>query len=365
MKKALALCLSALLILGITACNSENTPTSTSSDTTASTTESTPLQTSQTTTAEMTTETTTETTTESTTETTTETTTEETTTETTPPEPQILPAAALDKTAIANHEAISLWPENAMPYAKEDSALTATIRAYLVDGSDEAVIIFPGGGYFQVTLDGEGTQVAKAYNEQGMSAFVVSYRYKPYEGDAILADGQRAVQWVRYYASELGINPNKLAVCGFSAGGHLAVMTAQHAPEENLASDEIGEVSSKPNACILAYPVVTLGDGTYVTMPEIFLGENKDNAELIKKYSYEYAISSMPATFVFTSKQDSTVDYKKNAKAISTALTAAGITVQYKEYSDGGHGVGLGTNHKQYSAWLRDSVSFLKTKVGF
>jgi len=274
----------------------------------------------------------------------------------TEPQPQWLPAPALDREKVDSHAVISLWPEDNIPYQREDSKLAATIQAYLVEGADKSVVIFPGGGYFQLSVDSEGTQIAKAYNELGYNAFVACYRYKPYDGSATLADGQRAVQWVRFYADQLGVNPDKIAVCGFSAGGHLSVMVAQHAPEENLVGDEIGGVSSAPNACVLAYPVVTLGDGTYPTMPEIFAGNDPD---LIKKYSYDYNMPAMPASFVFTSKRDSLVDYTKNSAVIAAALEAQGTPVEYKEYADGEHGIGLGKGHKQYSAWVADSVAFL------
>ena len=207
---------------------------------------------------------------------------------------------------------------------------------------------------------GEGVDIARAYNDAGYSAFVVNYRYEPYDGRAILADGQRAVQFVRYFAEDFGIDPDKIALCGFSAGGHLSVMVAEHPVTENIAADAIGATRSTPDACILAYPVTTLGEGTFETMPRIFLGENMNNAEEIAKYSYPNNIGTMPPTFVFYSVKDQFVNYDANSIAFADAMTAAGRDVTIAAYEDGGHGIGLGTQYKDYAHWHADSVAFLK-----
>ena len=230
----------------------------------------------------------------------------------------------------------------------------------MVENSDEAVIIYPGGGYVNLSTSSEGTKIAQAYNEKGISAFVVTYRYSPCNENAILADGQRAVQYVRYFAEDFGVNPDKISVLGFSAGGHLATMVCQHEPEKKLANDPINEVSSKPDAVLLGYAVTTLGDGTYETMPGAFLGEaNKNNSELIAKYSFTNDISAMPPAFIFYSKLDTLVDPEKNSVALADALTSAGKTVEIHAYDDGGHGVGLGKDYPEYSKWLEQSCEFL------
>ncbi|MGN1096089.1 MAG: alpha/beta hydrolase [Eubacteriales bacterium] len=280
----------------------------------------------------------------------------------------LLPAKELSEKKIAAHEHIELWRFAEVPYNENIyEPKTPTIVPFIVEGSDEAVIIFPGGGYFQVTAGPEGEDIAKAYNEKGISAFVVNYRCsskKIYDKNAILADAQRAVQLVRYYSDVFGIDKNKIAVCGFSAGGHLAMMLCAHEPETNLGYDVIGEESSVPNALILGYPVTTLGDGTYYTMPELFLGADYKNNELIEKYSYGYCVSSMPATYIFYSLRDGMVNYTKNSVALADALKAAGRTVEVSAFSDGSHGVGLGKGYAEFSTWLQKSVDFLGKTFG-
>lgn len=268
------------------------------------------------------------------------------------------------KSEITNHTTANLWHEGEVPYHNEDATNYATITPYIVEGSDEAVVIYPGGGYFQLSTVNEGSSIAKAYNDKGISAFVVTYRYQPYNGNAILADGQRAVQYVRYFAKDFGINPDKIAVLGFSAGGHLATMVCQHEPSENLAEDAIGEVSSKPNAVILGYAVTTLGDGTYPTMPGIFLGEeNKTNAALIAKYSYSNNLSAMPPAFIFYSTLDTAVNPEKNSVALANAMTEAGKTVEIHGYTDGTHGIGLGTGYTEFSKWFNQSCEFIEKTI--
>ncbi len=277
-------------------------------------------------------------------------------------EAPLTPAVPPSDTQIADHEPVLLWSEDNIPYLIEndEKGLLPTIRAYLCDGADSAVVIFPGGGYFQLSDVSEGVDIAKAYNDAGYSAFVVNYRYEPYDGRATLADGQRAVQYVRYFAEDFGIDPDKISLCGFSAGGHLSVMVAEHPVTENLVGDVIGEVRSTPDACILAYPVTTLGEGTFETMPRIFLGENLGNAEETAMYSYPHAIDTMPPTFVFYSVKDQFVNFEANSIAFADAMTAAGRDVTITAYEDGGHGIGLGTQYKDYSRWHADSVAFLE-----
>lgn len=276
--------------------------------------------------------------------------------------PQLTPVTPPTAEQIANHEPILLWPEDNIPYVIEndEKGLMPTVRAYLCEGADAAVVIFPGGGYFQLSDVSEGVDIAKAYNDAGYSAFVVNYRYEPYDGRAILADGQRAVQYVRYFAENFSIDPDKIALCGFSAGGHLSVMVAEHPVSENRMGDVVGAARSTPDACILAYPVTTLGEGTFETMPRIFLGENLDNAEEIAKYSYPHAIDIMPPTFVFYSALDQFVNFEANSIAFADAMTAAGRDVTIAAYEDGGHGIGLGTQYADYAHWHADSVTFLK-----
>ena len=98
-------------------------------------------------------------------------------------------------------------------------------------------------------------------------------------------------------------------------------------------------------------------------MPEIFLGDKKDDETEIAKYSYPYNLSDMPATFAFYGEKDTAVDYSKNAEAITAALKAAGKTAECHAFSDAGHGIGLGESYADYSRWFDLSVTFLQNAL--
>lgn len=225
------------------------------------------------------------------------------------------------------------------------------IAVFPLDNAKSCVAIFPGGGYFQLTVGGEGTFIAKKYNEFGMSAIVVKYRIKPYTGKEIFKDGIDSITYIKKHLEELTPGAKKLAICGFSAGAHLSMNICQHI-----------DVSLKPDACILGSPVTTLGDGTFSTMPGIFLGDSSKDPELIGKYSYWNNPQAMPPTFIWYSALDTAVDFNKNAKALKSALDEANVDCVCKEYPDGGHGSGF--NGEKCSNWLKESVDFL-IKRGF
>ena len=302
---------------------------------------------------------------------------EETTTEL-PPETTIPPVKPeypvdIDMNAVRNHEKISLWGEGDAPFEIEDEKVRqkfyheATIQAYLVDGSDKCVIIYPGGGYGGLTA-AEGGVIAQAYNEKGISAFVCNYRQNKYtkddivayHRDAFLADGQRAVQFVRYYAQAFGIDPEKIAVCGFSAGGHLAMYVCEH-EAKNVKGDEIGRTYGVPNLCILSYAVTVLEPGvSTVTTGHIFHSDaERADKELIAFYSYNYAPEKMPPTYIWYSKNDKTVDYNVCSVKFAEKLSSLGITVKIDGFSDGGHGIGLAKDYPDCAKWLDNSVNFI------
>ena len=262
----------------------------------------------------------------------------------------------LDCKDIQNHKAFPLWGNEIPPYGVGQGEVLPTVMPYLVEKPKYSVVIFPGGGYFQLSVASEGIAIAKALNADGVSAFVVTYRYKPCDGRAILADGMRAMQFVRYYAEDFAIDKDKIALMGFSAGGHLAVTVAEHQPE--TIWDDISRESAAPNALLLGYPVVTLEDGTFPTMPGIFLGEEKENSELLAKYSYEYRPEAIPAAFSWYSVKDTAVDYTKNAEALHRKLCELGIPSECHGFSDGAHGIGLGRDFPEYATWLSLAVRF-------
>src|SRR5262249_47826211 len=122
-----------------------------------------------------------------------------------------------------------------------------------------AVVVCPGGGYGGLAVDHEGRQVAEWLNGQGVTAFVLRYRLKPYRHPVPLQDAQRAIRTVRAQAKEWQVDPQRIGIWGFSAGGHLASTAGTHFDEGKPdASDAIDRVSCRPDFLILCYPVITL-----------------------------------------------------------------------------------------------------------
>ncbi|MCQ2770748.1 MAG: alpha/beta hydrolase [Clostridia bacterium] len=225
------------------------------------------------------------------------------------------------------------------------------IALYPCEGSKSCVVIYPGGGYFQLSVGGEGNFIARKYNDLGLSAIVVKYRIKPYTGKEIFKDGIDSLTYITRNISKLIPNIEKIATCGFSAGAHLSMCVCQHIDDD-----------LKPDACILSSPVTTLGDGAFPTMPGIFLGDEFRNKELITEYSYWYKPDAMPPTFIWYSALDTAVDFNKNAIALKKALDNVNVDNECHEYPDGGHGSGF--NGIECSRWLEHSVKFLE-KRGF
>jgi acetyl esterase/lipase len=267
----------------------------------------------------------------------------------------------------SKHEPLLLWKDRAhTPYW--DESLGGTTDPHLLpyikgDGQERAcVIVCPGGGYSYLSNDNEGAVIADYINKEwDLNAFVLQYRVAPYDYNAILTDVLRAVRYVRYYAKDLGVDPEKIVVMGFSAGGHLACMAAEKF-DDGKVGDAIDHVSSRPDAAILCYPVITLFESyKHAGSADRFLGASKDSEVLAKFFSGEKAVrEDMPPVFVVHSKKDGTVNYQ-NSQALANAMTAIGASCTLKLYEQGGHGFGLALNSTKDSAkWKDDCLAWLK-----
>jgi len=155
-------------------------------------------------------------------------------------------------------EKINLWNEE-IPYQSPEDDFIPYLETYQLDtaGKAGAVVVFPGGGYAG-RAEHEGKPIAEFYNSKGLHAFVVQYRVAPHRHPAPLADALRALRIVRCRSEEWNIKTDKIAVCGFSAGGHLAGSTGVHFDLLKTEADELdGAVSARPDASILCYAVIT------------------------------------------------------------------------------------------------------------
>lgn len=234
-----------------------------------------------------------------------------------------------------------------------------TITYYPADDAIRpCVIVFPGGGY-EMRASHEGVTIAERYNREGFHAFVVNYRLRPYRYPEILFDGKRAVRYVRYYAEKFKVEPDHIAVCGFSAGGNLAVLTSEQYDAGIEDGDEIDRVSSRPDAAILCYSVSTLTEFTHGGTRDHLLRDYENRDELIKKLSGELAVrDDNPPTFIWHTASDDCVPVE-NALLMAQALQNKRIPMELHVYPFGNHGVGLGDGVYNCNTWMPLSVSFL------
>jgi len=275
-----------------------------------------------------------------------------TTTEVTKPAPTAeVPAA----------DAIKLWPNGApgaLGSAPDDiPTLTPFIPKDKVNGS--AVIVCPGGGY-QHLADHEGRPVAEWLNSIGITAFVLKYRIGPkYHHPAPLQDAARAVRLVRARASEWKIDPKRIAVLGFSAGGHVASSIGTHFDSgQPGAADVIDRVSSRPDLLVLIYPVITMGEFTHEGSRKQLLGDNP-TADMVKLMSNEEQVTKeTPPTFLVHTANDAAVPVE-NSLRFAEALRKMGVPFELHVYERGKHGFGLAPDDPILSTWPSRAAAWL------
>jgi acetyl esterase/lipase len=180
---------------------------------------------------------------------------------------------------IAQTSPINLWPNGAPGAVGKEPEDIPTITPFFAPKdktTGAAIIIFPGGGYSHLSEVKEGSAVAEWLNSLGITAFVVKYRLgMRYHAPAQLQDASRAIRIVRSRAKEWNLDPGRVGILGFSAGGHLAATLGTHFDADKAdATDTIERVSSRPDLMILVYPVITMGEFTHAGSKKYLLGDN-------------------------------------------------------------------------------------------
>jgi len=217
--------------------------------------------------------------------------------------------------------------------------------------SSAAVVIFPGGGYtHRAKHEGEG--YALYLNSIGMDAFVCEYRVMPYVFPIPLLDARRAVRYVRAHADEFAVCPDKIAVMGSSAGGHLAALVSTY--KENIPyedTDDVDRVSARPDATILCYTVCHYPDGDYIQRSGSFanlMGEGKEEA--YPSVSPDLLVDEhTPPAFLWHTSQDNTSVISSYLYAI--ALRKHNIPHELHVFPHGPHGLGLAAQHPHVGQW--------------
>ncbi|WP_017257384.1 alpha/beta hydrolase [Pedobacter arcticus] len=225
-----------------------------------------------------------------------------------------------------------------------------------------AVIICPGGGYRILAISHEGYQIATEFNKRGITAFVLKYRL-PSDEVMIdktigpLQDAQQAIKVIREHAVKWNLNPSKIGVMGFSAGGHLASTLSTHFTKSVI--DNATNVSLRPDFSILGYPVITMDSFTHKGSKNNLLGKNPTQAQ-VKEYSNERQVTKdTPPTFLFLANDDKAVP-SENSADYMIALKRANVPVEAHFYKAGGHGFGL-NNKTTKEDWFLTMMEWLSS----
>jgi acetyl esterase/lipase len=213
---------------------------------------------------------------------------------------------------------------------------------------------------------GEGEPVALEMNRLGFSAFVLDYRVAPYRYPLPWMDAARAIRFVRYHAEDFGIRPDRIAVLGFSAGGHLAACTGVFWDTGDLgAADPIERACSRPDAMILCYPVIRLFGGMQHEGSVLnLLGESAVyEANRKKATPSEHITDKTPPCFLWHTADDAVVP-AGNSIAMFNSLREKGVSAELHIFPHGRHGLALTGENEQAKEWVNLCFNFLKS-LGF
>lgn len=273
-----------------------------------------------------------------------------------------------------------LWPEGA-PGAKGSETGDAnhpgdipTITVWLAPkekATGAAVVICPGGGYGFLATEHEGKQVAEWLNSIGVAGIMVKYRLGPkYQHPAPLQDAQRAIRTVRAKAKEWDLDPKRVGILGFSAGGHLASTAATHYDAGKAdAPDPIERESSRPDAAVLVYPVVALSTefGHSGSLTNL-LGKTPTRGQIVELSNELHVTADTPPTFLAHTLADTGVPVE-NSVLFALALRKAKVPFELHIFEKGVHGLGLGSGWEghiapepSFQAWPKLCEAWLKNR---
>jgi acetyl esterase/lipase len=255
-------------------------------------------------------------------------------------------------------QTIRLWPGDA-PQATgkacEDTPTLTIFDPQRGQGNGSAVVVLPGGAYLNLAANLEGRQVADWFTSRGFRAFILSYRLSSngYLLPVPLLDARRAIQMVRARALDYHIEPNRIVVIGFSAGGHLAALSAtQFVPGNPDAEDPIDRASSRPDYLVLGYPWIGAisSDTSHLSYCKIL--NVMDRCEALRTaYSPDlFVTKDTPPTFWYHTFDDQTVPVEQGLRFYE-ALVKAGVPSEAHIFAKGPHGTGLGKGDASLDQW--------------
>jgi acetyl esterase/lipase len=283
----------------------------------------------------------------------------------------IIAAVAVQAVALAqpekavDREMIPLWQGAAPGAVGSGEGHTPSITPYLPPkdkATGAAIVVCPGGGYGGLALDHEGDQIGRWLNSEGITAFILRYRHAPdYHHPIPLGDAKRAMRTVREQAAKWGIDPNRIGMLGFSAGGHLtATAGTQFDAGDAKAEDPIERVSSRPDFLVLIYPVITFTEPYgHIGSRNNLIGASPDPAMIDALSAEKQVTNDTPPTFLISSGGDTVVP-SENSVLFYLALRAHHVPAEMHIFQEGEHGYGLAKDDPSRSLWPTMCINWLR-----
>jgi acetyl esterase/lipase len=288
----------------------------------------------------------------------------------------LLMLALVSDSLFAQQQPIKLYPEGVPNSKKAPAAYVEkkvdysvslvtdpTITPYFPEkgkATGTAILIFPGGSYINLATGHEGEAIAQEFNKIGVTAFVVKYRL-PHDDIMVdktigpLQDAERAIQIVRQRAAEWGVNPSKVGIIGFSAGGHLASTLDTHF--DKVVIDNKSNINLRPDFAMLIYPVISFGPYAHAFSRENLVGKNSSAATL-ELYSNEKQVTAnTPPTFLIHAEDDDVVPVQ-NSILFYDAMLQHKVKGELHIFQSGGHGFGL-NNPASKDHWFDWAANWL------
>jgi len=255
--------------------------------------------------------------------------------------------------------------ENGIPYYTEGLETPNSMTLCLADTDKPlpCLLVIPGGSY-HYREKGEAFPITDWFNAHGFNAAILNYRVEPNRYPAALADAQRAVRLLRAGAENWNIDPDKIIVAGFSAGGHLAAstVTLDEVPIPEEMRDAADEFSPFPNGAILSYPVISVeAEFGHVNSGRNLLGELYEEKK--SEFSLQNCVhGNMPPVFLWHTVEDSCVNVK-NSLVFAEALRDANVEFEMHIYPHGRHGLALAESYEDVRGWKELAVSWIHRNI--
>ena len=273
--------------------------------------------------------------------------------------PSVFAQESKDRKPIADPIKISLWDNDAPIGNEKRESSDAWITVHRpTECNGSAVVICPGGGYGGLVTGAEGHGIATWLNRHGITGIVLEYRLPKGRSMVPLLDAQRALRMVRNRSAEWSIDPKRIGIMGFSAGGHLASTAGTHFDLGNPnANDPVERVSCRPDFLVLIYPVISFNEKTHRGSMKNLLGDNPSTEQMDWFSNEKQVTPETPPTFLAHALNDRVVS-SDHSKAFFEALQAKGVESRYLELPTGDHGLN-GYQGPMWDAWQKESLGWL------